>query len=627
MGRTDRRWTGFLFCVILLLVAGEMTVSIALKGTGLLLPVAFVLSLFIGRLGRRTAIFAFGFAIPVVGALPALVRPELPFNYVPVLLMVVAGLALARPRSLVFMIHEPLMRAYYLWFGLLVLGTVFVLLRWSTFAEGALRLFPDLLTSPAGDRISFTLLFPILTLTLYGLAPLILGLKRELGLTPERAFRPFMIGFFVSALVASLQQLLGFSILTRQSWMATHYSNGLASDFNALGLLSGLAFFFALLLLASPPRRPLNGLNRWLAYTALPVSIVCAWWSNSRTALLIFIVALLWLAWVYRARLLTRPLRWLWLGLMVLMLAGLAVPRFRAALVHPFQPRPGQTWMNRMDELSNHRITMLRDGLETIRLYPLSGVGPGNYLFFQRYKHFQQYFLHDLPLNQFLLILLEGGIFSLLWFLIWLFAWFLRSRGPWRVVLFSLLLSFLVGTPLWLPEGMVLFWLVLAFGLNPRTAGVMKNHAWRVRGGLAVLGLFLVVNLVHFKSLDPSTWQLQHRQQNAYGLWTPDPGMEGVFAWTRGAGGLFVTGGESQPLRIACGAPLGHLPGKKQTVQLYWQGVPLQTLVFTENNDRVITLPQGESGWLEFTVEPVFVLKDLNLGPETRGLGVQLHFR
>lgn len=626
MGRIDRRLILFT-ALILLLTAAELTVSITLKKTGLLLPAVLVLSFVMGRLGRRSALRFLCFSLATVGALPSLVRPELPFNYVPVLLMVVTGLALARPRSLSFMIKEPLFRAYLFWFSLMGMGALFLLMRWSTLTEGALRLFPDLLTSPAGDRISFTLLFPTLTLSLYGLAPLVLGLKRELGLTPKKAFIPFIIGYFISALFAALQHLSGLSILTREAWMKAHFSNGLASDFNGMGLISGIVFFYALILLADPKRRPLGGLILGLAVAALPVSVICAWWSNSRTALLIFIVALFWFASAHRRRLLAKPLRPVWIGFGLLLVVGLGLPGVRSKVIEVVQPRSGQSWVNRIDELSNMRLTMLRDGLETVARYPLSGIGPGNYLFFQRHKHFQQNFLHDMPLNQFLLILLEGGILSLVWYLFWLSAWYRRSEGPWRMVLVALLLSFLVGTPLWLPEGMVLFWLVLAFGLSPGKRVNGQGRLIKITAGMFVLAVFMVVNIQNFRSLDPGTWQLEHHEQNGYGLWAPDPGMEGVFCWTKGESGLFITKQEQQALKIFCGAPLDHLPEKKQTVRLFWQGEPLKTVVFTENRDQEITLPAGEAGWLEFTVDPVFVLKELNLGPETRGLGVQLHFQ
>jgi len=269
---------------------------------------------------------------------------------------------------------------------------------------------------------------------------------------------------------------------------------------------------------------------------------------------------------------------------------------------------------------------MISDGIDTVTHFPITGIGPGNFLFYQRSKHYQENFLHDLPLNQFLQITIEGGILSLIIFLFWFFGVFRHAPSRWRWVMVAFILCFLVGTPLWLPEGIILFWLVIALGQGEFSLP-QKLTGTTLAAVFLIIGLFISFNSIHFKALDPSEWQKDRNLLNSYGFWDADPGMEGVFRWTRRKCGYYFSGEEHTSPRIYCGAPLEQLPGKRQTVAVFWQGKRIKTLTFNENNSQMIELPQGESGWLEFLIDPVFNLKEMNLGPETRTLGVQLYFK
>ncbi len=609
--------------LVILLLGSELAVSIFLKKAGPFLSLVLLVSFVVGRSGIRPSRHLLLFAIPASGALPALILTKHPFNYIPTLMMIIAGLALARPQSIRSTSLNRSFPRYVLWLLITVTGSLFLIMRWSTLGEGAVQLFPNLLSSPAGDRLSFTILFPVLTLCLYGIAPLMIGLKKELDITVDNSFPPLVSGFFASAFLAALQGLFKLPLLSRPAWINSGHSNGASSDFNGLGLISGFMFFYALIRLSSnnAPRS-----QRISAAIALPVSLLCAWWSQSRTALLIIFVAAIWFVFSQRTRLFAKTYRRAWLVLLLLAATSLSLPRIHRPFLKALTVQSGQTWLQHIDRLSNGRLTMLTDSGDTIIRYPVSGIGPGNYLFYQRYKHFNSSFLHDLPLNQFLLILLEGGLLSLGLFLFWLFGWFRHSHPPWTWLMGAFCLSFLVGTPLWLPEGMVLFWLIIALGRNESEAPKARKTSGLVTA-MALFITFVAFNLMQFKSLDPSTWQNELKALNSYGFWNADPGMEQVFRWSRRHSGYYITKSMPQAPRIYCGAPLPHLPGRKQTVQVFWQGKPLEKLIFTENNSQTIILPQGQAGWLEFLVEPVFNLKDMNLGPETRTLGVQLHFQ
>jgi len=623
---THHNWPAMTYFALTILLAGsELIASMALKGAGMLLPIMLIIAFIIGRLGLRPARIFLLFAIPATGAIPYLIGSKHPFNYIPTLLIIIAGLSLARPETFTALSQNYLFKRYRLFFLFTLLGALFLVLRWSSLSEQSMRLFPNLLCSPAGDRLSYTILFPILTLCLFGLTPLMLGLRKSLNMTPDNVFIPLVSGFFLSALFAMLQQVFKLPLFSRPGWIDIAHSNGMASDFNGLGLISGFIFFYALTVLKKSPK--ISTTHRVMAAVALPLSLLCAWWSHSRTALLIFLVALVWVTYSRRSRLFNKSVRWIWLSIpLLLLLLSFTLPQIRHHLLRTLRPQEGQTVFSRIDQLSNGRLSMLSDSVETVISYPISGIGPGNYLFYQRYKHFNSSFLHDLPLNQFLLILLEGGFFSLGVFVFWLWGWFRQSPPPWAWLMVAFCLSFLVGTPLWLPEGMALFWLIIALG-SAQGPTIPKPQ---LRNWLFVIGmllLFIFSNLLNFKDLDPSQWQKDLTQPNNYGFWDADPGMEQMFRWTKQRSGMYVNSNEANLPGIYCGAPLPHMPQKKQTVHIFWRGKPLQKLIFTENTNQVISLPPGMDGWLEFLVEPVFNLKEMGLGPETRTLGVQIHFQ
>lgn len=598
----------------------------SLIGTGFFLPAVLIASYVIGRIGIAAARFLLLISISSVGALPSLISPAFPFNYVPVLLMIVAGLSFSRPQSLQVCFKQNHARRYLLWLSIMVIGIVILLLRWSTLGEEARRLFPDLSTSPTGDRVSFSLLFPILTLSLYGLAPLVSGLKKTLKISTKNFYRPLVCGFFISASLAGLQHFFKLTLLSRPGWIEKGHSNGAFSDFNGLGLVSGFIFFLSLLYLTENHSQPLRKHEKTLASAALMLSLFCAYWSKSRTALLVFFLAIIWLLVSYRSRIFKRSSRWLWISSALLALFALfLIPGMSRSILDTIHPRKGQDWTTHIDRLSNGRLLMLSDGLETINRFPVSGIGPGNFLFYQRYKHYQSDFLHDLPLNQFLLISIEGGLLSLALFLFWFWGVWQHTSSRWRWLIGAFALSFLVGTPLWLPEGVVLFWLIIALGQEEPTLSRKRRVGSQIAAFL-IIGAYLTFNLQDFKALDPSSWQAEKNLLNSYGFWNADPGMEGIFRWTQKESGYYIDGKTTASPKIYCGAPLHRLPDKKQTIFVFWRGKPLKKMIFTENIRREILLPQNEAGWLEFLVEPVFNLREMKLGPETRTLGVQIHF-
>jgi hypothetical protein len=199
-----------------------------------------------------------------------------------------------------------------------------------------------------------------------------------------------------------------------------------------------------------------------------------------------------------------------------------------------------------------------------------------------------------------------------------------------KILLGTLMTVFLFGTPLWLPEGSVLFGLVLAEGRKGPVRPMTKKKAW---AGAAVVLAFVPASLLSMPSLHPLNWSRAAGAEYDYGFWYQETDEAGeAFRWTRSAAGLVVRldgEGRAPGLRIAAAAPFARFPDAKQRVAVYWKGRRRQSLEFAAPGT---TIPDrlgepGDVGFLEFRVEPAFNLKKMGLGPETRDLGIRIYIK
>jgi hypothetical protein len=80
-------------------------------------------------------------------------------------------------------------------------------------------------------------------------------------------------------------------------------------------------------------------------------------------------------------------------------------------------------------------------------------------------------------------------------------------------------------------------------------------------------------------------------------------------------------------MKLFCGAPLERLPQGEQRVEIYWKGKLYRSLVFKENKDFSFWIKGRafKEGFLEFRIYPCFNLKKMNLGEDTRDLGIQIN--
>jgi hypothetical protein len=173
---------------------------------------------------------------------------------------------------------------------------------------------------------------------------------------------------------------------------------------------------------------------------------------------------------------------------------------------------------------------------------------------------------------------------------------------------------------------LLLFWLFSARAEWWTTMLVFKRPvAW----GAAVLLIFVFMNIIAFRVLHPRTWAHAASTPYDYGLHYRESEDGQQFNWTGENAGTYIyldRNGQSAHYNLVCGAPLSRLPDKKQTVDVYWRGRFLKSVVFRDNSFYSLQIKDLEhsEGFLEFRVRPTFNLKLMGLGTETRNLGIQL---
>jgi O-antigen ligase len=584
--------------------------------------------------GRRSLIL-FLFLLPLVNSLPDLVPNGYPFNYMGVVLFLLAGMVAAsflkREKPV---IGGGFALGYLFFLILLHVAVFFVWLRWSNITLGMRYFLRNTPVNPAGDRLSFAAIFPLVTLLIFSLSPYALALLRQHRFRAQDTLRPLLAGYFLSLALALVQRFLQPEILSQGWWnLSLQRPNGGFSDFNAFGFFSGAIFFYLLvLLIRALPMRQKKGNDFLLWSIALPVSLSGIFLSGSRTS---FIFVLLGLLYIFKEL----PKGWLvkvaaaGLIIALLILTGGTLRRRLVEMAQTVTPGAGNaSGMEKLDQISNGRVQMIGNSLPMIKRHPLSGVGAGNYLFYFRFLYQGLGRYEDMPLNQYLLILDETGIVGLggfLCFLILLFAATESKGGKFLWVGFTL--AFLVGNPLWLPEVAVLLWIFAALESD-------ENKPLPIGGpflgwtALLAMGIFVLASILDFQSLHPKNWAQQRGTRYDYGFWYAEKDKQGrVFNWTTERSGIYVTldqFGKSAPITIICGAPLPRIPGRRQQVDIFWQGERQQRLIFEQNNSEAVQvrgIPQSR-GFIEIIVKPVFNLRSIGLGQESRTLGVQLNY-
>jgi hypothetical protein len=282
----------------------------------------------------------------------------------------------------------------------------------------------------------------------------------------------------------------------------------------------------------------------------------------------------------------------------------------------------GSDFLGTLDEVTNNRVVMLQRWSDALKKFPLSGVGAGNFLFYYRFQNFGRAVYEDLPLNQYLQVAIETGFIGLLAFVYFLFAlWRSQRRRMERIVLAAILVILCVNTAFWLPECILLFFLFAAGAGNATSPG--PRASWRTPVALVMLLVFAIANAAAFTALHPVTWAKKCRSGYAYGLFPVERDSQGAFQWSASEAGFYLVKGEAAVIGIRCAAPLDRLPGRAQSIDLYWNGERSASRLFTRNETWVVPV-DGREGFMEIRVSPAFSPLLLKISHDPRRFGVQL---
>jgi len=613
---------------VLALAGGLLVIVVHLNFVVLPLT-AMVLGLIGYMVNPSAALRGLIFAIPWTAALPALDPNGYPFNYMGIPLFLAAGMILASMAKRERLnARHPVAFMATAWITITAISVFFLLLRWSNLTLAGHAFLQDTPVTPDGQRISFAVVFPVITMMITAVSPHIFLMLRRHALSRKKALNSLFCGYFVSLGIAATQRFLAPGFLSRGYFIHHHQLNGGASDFNAFGFLSGFVFLAALLHFA---RSKPGNMARTIGATMRPLGIMTASLaglilSGSRTGFLFVIAGGIVVLTSRRWRLKTRVLLLSGCILLLAISGGVLRNRIAHTLTLFQESLQSDGIVSALDRASNQRITMLSSGIQLVGSAPVTGVGAGNFLFALKNLYYGREHLEDLPLNQYLLAASETGILGLVVFLglLWIMARKPRHE-TWRPLLWTILAAFFVGTPLWLPELALLFWFT-AWLLDPESPRNPPAKGKILLAAVILALLFGLGSVWEFKRLHPLNWCRDKQAPYTYGLWNPDTAADGeVFSWTHHAAGVYLDPGSRRDIRVIAEAPFRKFPGGIQKIKVFWRGKNIRNYRTDTRREWWLKMHSSRGGFLEFRIDPPFNLRDMGLGPEGRTLGVQLH--
>jgi len=596
------------------------------------LPLLLILFGFFTYLfNANKSIHLYVFFLPLLGALPSLNKTGYAYNLMALPLFYLSGIMLAGLIKEKKIEVRGIWIKYYLWFLVIIwISVLFVILKWSNISFGFNTLFRDTQVTPQGIRVSFSIIYPVITLFLFSVSPFIGFFITIRKVSKEKIMLSLTGGFLISVTVSIFQNFFSSSFMSAPIpffWKdKPQQFNGGFSDFNAFGFFSGIIFlYYFIVLLESLFGKNKNAQKSLLSILGIIVALSGIYFSGSRTALFCVIFGLFYLIFNRNISVKNKGIFVFIMIIVFLLFGGIVKKR----IVDSFENLSNKkSILDIVDKVSNGRIQMIKNSVPMIKRFPVSGVGSGNFLFYLQYLKYGEKFYQDLPLNQYLLILTETGVIGLFAFLLFLFsALFGKNRGVFFIILFAVSITFLFGNSLWISECIILFFILVAFNVNKNGKVIkFKNQNIFI---YSILFLFVASNILSFSKLNPKNLIYEKNIVYKYGFYC-DSG-EKKFLWTKGEAGIYVKLdklGKSRKYRIFCGAPVYRLPGKRQEVIVYWKGKEYKRFVFKENKEQffIIKGEKNDEGFLKIVTIPTFNLKKMGLGDETRNLGVQFYF-
>ncbi len=557
------------------------------------------------------------FLTPILSALAYFSPINYPYNYFLLPLIFWGGgilIELFSKEKILGKFPKPLRYFIYALF----ISSVFVYARWTNITLKGMAFLENTPVSPAGERFSFAVIFPLMSMLIFTSFAYIFAIFRSFKEDENHEYsfyKAISYGYFISVLFALLQKLNITKAFACGNCLRIKQFNGMFSDFNALGTFSGILFFITVYMIIKK--------FRIFPFLTMFVSVFGSFISGSRSSFFLIVIAVAYFFFsmvVMKKNFISGSMIIIVFVFLFLVFGGSV--KNRVLLSFKSLGDKGVSIKEKLDRFTNRRVTMLNFGIETVKEFPISGVGIGNYLFYLRYKNYGKDYLYDLPLNQYLLVLEETGVVGLLFFIYLLVYIYLGARK--KLLFLSILFIFLFNTALWLPEIVVIFGFLSGMGFDEKKIKINEVVI------LLLLVVFVIFNILTFNELHPANWLKEKGKYYDYGFWYNEESSLGVYRWTKGKAGIYINSDELRKkftnLKIFCGAPLNYLPKKIQKVKVYWKGKLYKEIIFTRNSFVNVLIDfNDENGFLELRINPVFNLKKMNLGVEPRTLGIQVY--
>lgn len=579
---------------------------------------------------KSQTVAVFSFLFPLVPAFAFFENHGFPFNYLVLPLILLAGILIGDivlDRQKILRMLSYLNQYYLLLLFLILISTLFVILRWSNLTLPSVVNFANTPVAPPDLRFSFGAIFPLIYLMVFFLSPFYFLYLNEID-NKKKIVVAFLLGHSVSILFSLIQQLFNVRLFL---WKP---SNGFSSDTTTFGFLSSVSLllgtyvffkygdkkkgmFFCLMALLGI----FNSHSRLGLISVVFVGIYFLVKLKKRD-LLVYILIVLVIASV-SIYFIQHPTLWEDIILLKEMKRNLAHLQRYVIL--------GQKDSETARKFLAGRERVWIYSLEIVKKFPLSGVGMGNFLFWVMFDQYGLEYFHDLAQNQYLSFSSGLGIPGLLLFLLFIFGVWRGKSGLNRWMFLCVLALLLFGSHFWMAESFLLFWLLVSLEYK-KIQGLIpgRRHLLPILGILA--GIFIMANIFHFDALHPKNWAKRTGTAYDYGFWYPEKDPLGKrFSWTKQKAGIYLyldDKGKSRKIRLSCGAPIRKLKDRQQTVEIFWRGELYKRFIFTENRnvEFLIDDQSHNEGFLELGIDPAFNLKKMGISGETRNLGIQFFY-
>ncbi len=602
------------------------------------LPVIFLLFGFITYLiNAGISLNLFVFLLPVISSFPYFFPNGFPYNYMAVVLFYLSGIVIASVVKREKLNFNYSWSIYYLFFLIIIwISAIFVFLKWSNITFSSMAFMKDTLTEPGGTRVSFSSIFPILTLFLFSVSPYIVVLLKKNRIFRDKIFLFLLPGYCISVLISLYQMFVDqyFLNMKMNSSKIEQFSGGF-SDFNSFGFFSGVMFLsFSVFLInhlhnRENKRESLKKVSFYI--TGIIFSLIGIFLSGSRAAFIFILSALIIF---FFSRKVKKRVKIIVLVLfLVFILAGGGVLKRRISNTFDkfYSSFSSDNFFQTLDKASNYRLTMFQNSFLILKNYPIAGIGTGGFLFYLKNLKYNQKYLEDLPLNHYLLIFDEGGFIAILAFLAVLITIIKNLKDRFYVFLVATIyVTLFFNNYFWFPEVLLIFWIIVSIG-EKDVISTVPLHKRKLISGIVLVSIFIVANIYAFRDLHPVNLTAGENVLYDYGFWYQEKdNIDNKFYWTKRESGVYLKiseTGYSKKIKILCGAPLSYLKNKSQNVKIFWKGKLFNEIDFRENKsvEFVVKDKPNSGGFLEFRVLPTFNLRKIGLSEETRDLGIQVY--